>query len=97
MFFTENHPRCRIERASMSGDNRTVLVYSGLIRVMSLSLDTEDKRVFWADYERHTVETCGYDGSNRRVLRRMNGVPITGLQFYEVSICSSSQFQGLYI
>lgn len=81
----------------MSGDNRTVLVYSGLIRVMSLSLDTEDKRVFWADYERHTVETCGYDGSNRKVLRRMNGVPITGLQFYEVTICSSSQFQGLYI
>uniref|UniRef100_K1QI54 Low-density lipoprotein receptor-related protein 4 n=1 Tax=Magallana gigas TaxID=29159 RepID=K1QI54_MAGGI len=83
MFFSENYPRCRIERASMSGNNRTVLLYSGLIRVMSLSLDTEDKRVFWADYERHTVETCGYDGSDRRVLRRMNGVPITGLQFYE--------------
>lgn len=72
----------------MSGNNRTVLLYSGLIRVMSLSLDTEDKRVFWADYERHTVETCGYDGSDRRVLRRMNGVPITGLQFYEVTTIS---------
>lgn len=81
----------------MSGNNRTVLLYSGLIRVMSLSLDTEDKRVFWADYERHTVETCGYDGSDRRVLRRMNGVPITGLQFYEVTTFLSSQFRGMYM
>ncbi|XP_078323270.1 low-density lipoprotein receptor-related protein 2-like [Crassostrea virginica] len=82
MFFTENNPSCRIERASLSGHNRTVLIYRGLLRVMALSVDAENNLLFWADHERHTVEVSGYDGNNRRVLQRMNGVSITGLHYY---------------
>ena len=86
MFFTENNPSCRIERASLSGHNRTVLIYRGLLRVMALSVDAENNLLFWADHERHTVEVSGYDGNNRRVLQRMNGVSITGLHYYNVRL-----------
>lgn len=63
----------------MSGDNRMVFLYFGLIRVMFFFLDMEDKWVFWVDYEWYMVDMCGYDGSDRRVFWCMNGVFISGL------------------
>ncbi|XP_062567183.1 low-density lipoprotein receptor-related protein 6-like [Saccostrea cucullata] len=83
LFFSENSPSVRIEKASLDGENRSVIVYRSLLRIMSLSTDTENDLLYWADLDRETVEVCNYDGSNRTVLRRMVDVPLTGIQYFE--------------
>ncbi|XP_056009049.1 low-density lipoprotein receptor-related protein 4-like isoform X1 [Ostrea edulis] len=83
MFFSDNAANSRIEKASMNGKNRSVIVHTGLIRVLALSVDTGTNVLYWADYARHTLEACNYDGLRRRVLKRLNQVSVTGLQYYQ--------------
>ncbi|XP_056012123.1 low-density lipoprotein receptor-related protein 4-like [Ostrea edulis] len=81
MFFSDNGPNPRIERASMDGSDRVVIAHTGLIRVLALSIDIVSNILYWADYGRHTLDACNYDGSSRRVLRRMNQVTVTGIHY----------------
>ncbi|XP_061184437.1 low-density lipoprotein receptor-related protein 4-like [Saccostrea echinata] len=81
MFFSDNDPNSRIEKASMDGTNRSVIVHTGLIRVLALSVDAANNLLYWADIGRHTLEVSNYDGSNRRVLRRNNNAQVTGLHY----------------
>lgn len=84
MFFSDNGPNPRIERASLDGQDRVVIVYRGILRVVSLTEDTDNDKLYWADHDRQTLEGCDYDGSNRRVIRRMNEVPLSSLIYHEV-------------
>lgn len=84
MFFSDYGHNPRIERASLDGQDRVVIVYRGILRVVSLTVDTDNDKLYWADHDRHTLEGCDYDGSNRRVIRRMNEVSPSGLVYHEV-------------
>ena len=84
MFFSDNEPNPRIEKAYLDGQDREVIVHTGLSRVRSLSLDVLNNKLYWVDFWRNTIEDCNYDGSNRRVIRRFNGVPLTDIFFHEV-------------
>ncbi|XP_065930465.1 low-density lipoprotein receptor-related protein 4-like [Magallana gigas] len=86
MFFSDKNPNCRITRASLNGDNTTVIVYKGLIYVPTLSIDPDNKMIYFADTVRDTIEVCDYDGSNRRVIRRTNLATINAIQYYESAI-----------
>lgn len=83
MFFSDNDPNDRITRASLDGQNATVIVYRGLVRVSSLTVDPDNNLLLWVDTVRFTLEVCHYDGSHRRVIRRTNVVQMEGLQFYQ--------------
>ena len=93
MFFSDNGPNPRIEKASLDGQDREVIVYSGLSRVFSLSVDILNDKLYWVDKTRHTVEVSNYDGTNRRVIRRMNGVQLTDLFFHQVRSVSRKRIQ----
>lgn len=86
MFFSDNGPNPRIEKASLDGQNRLVIAYKGLSRVISLTVDIANKKLYWADFERQTIEGSSYDGSNRRVIRRMNLWSVTGVAYHQVPI-----------
>lgn len=86
MFFADNWPT-RIERASLNGQDRVGIVYRGLLTVKSLSVDTLKDKLYWADETRQTLEVSDYDGSNRRVIRRLDDKP-TDFYYYQVSIPS---------
>lgn len=98
MFFSDNDPNGRITRASLDGQNATVIVYRGLVRVSSLTVDPDNNLLLWVDTVRFTLEVCHYDGSHRRVVRRTNLVKMEGLQFYQVRsrdvIIPNSQYDG---
>lgn len=98
MFFSDNDPNGRITRASLNGQNATVIVYRGLVRVSSLTVDPDNNLLLWVDTVRFTVEMCQYDGTNRRVIRRTNLFKMEGLQFYQVrsrdEIIPNSQYDG---
>lgn len=91
MFFSDNGPNPRIEKASLDGEDRVTIVYKGLSRVLSLTLDTANKKLYWADVQRHTIEGSSYDGSNRRVIRRLNLWSVTGVAYHQVPINSSNK------
>lgn len=86
MFFSDNGLHPRIERASLDGRDRTVIVYRGLLNVVALSVDTTNNKLYWADVTRQTLEVSDYDGSNRRVITRMNEIIFMDLLYYEVNI-----------
>lgn len=87
MFFSDNHPNGRIRKASLNGENSTVIVFNGIVHVPSLAIDTENKQLYWVDIVKDTAEVCDYDGSNRRVIVRSNMNPMSGIQFYKVVYC----------
>eukprot|EP00105_Crassostrea_gigas_P034183 XP_019918331.1 PREDICTED: low-density lipoprotein receptor-related protein 5-like [Crassostrea gigas] len=83
MFFSDNGPNRRIEKASLDGQDRVIIAYKGLYQVISLTVDTANKKLYWADLLRHTIEGSSYDGSNRRVIRRMNLWYVTGVAYHQ--------------
>lgn len=80
MFFSNNGPSTRIEKASLDGDARVIIVYKGLIRVISLTVDTDNDKLYWTDYERKAVESSNYDGSDRRFMHSVSATEITYYQ-----------------
>lgn len=95
MFFSDNGPNPRIEKASLDGEDRVTIVYKGLSRVLSLTVDTANKKLYWADVQRHTIEGSSYDGSNRRVIRRLNLWSVTGVAYHQVPI--NSWFNSFFL
>nr|XP_034317565.1 low-density lipoprotein receptor-related protein 2 isoform X4 [Crassostrea gigas] len=83
MFFSDNDPNSRIEKASLDGRDRVVIVHRGLSRVLALTVDLDNKKLYWADYGRQTLEGCDYDGANRRVIRRTNQISMTSLAYHQ--------------
>lgn len=83
IFFSDNDHNARIEKAFLDGQNRVSIVYKGLSKVSSLTVDTANNKLYWADSSRLTLEGCNYDGSNRRVIRRLNDVLVSGLTYHQ--------------
>lgn len=86
IFFSDNDHNARIEKAFLDGQNRVSIVYKGLSKVSSLTVDTANNKLYWADSSRLTLEGCNYDGSNRRVIRRLNDVLVSGLTYHQVPL-----------
>ena len=84
MFFSDNGPNPRIEKAFLDGQDREVIVFVGLVRVISLSVDVLNKKLYWIDNGKHTLEVSNYDGSSRRVIRLMNNNPWMDIIYYQV-------------
>jgi nidogen (entactin) len=76
MFWTDwNRDAPKVEKASMDGTERTVLVNDGLGLPNGLTIDFDSNNVCWADAGTHKVECVNYDGRNRRVIVQTIGYP----------------------
>lgn len=80
MFFSNNGPSTRIEKASLDGDARVIIVYKGLIQVISLTVDTDNDKLYWADFGKGALESSNYDGSDRRFMQFVIATEITYYQ-----------------
>nr|AHL26192.1 vitellogenin receptor [Pandalus japonicus] len=67
MFWTDLS-RLRIEKASMDGSHRRVLVSTGLGIPNGLAIDQPAKRVYWMDATHSKVEYVDYYGADRKHL-----------------------------
>ncbi|XP_025017909.1 low-density lipoprotein receptor-related protein 2-like [Tetranychus urticae] len=60
-----------IERIDMSDEPRTEkIVESNIFRPVGLAVDTKNTKVYWIDGLYGTLESIGYDGTNRIILYR---------------------------
>ena len=62
------------------------------IWISSLALDTDNKKIYWADIGRHTIEYCNYDGSDRKVLRRILHAAFLSITMSKVCISTSTEY-----
>ena len=86
MFFSDNGPNPRIEKAFLDGQDREVILSVGLLKVIALSVDVSNKKLYWTDTGKNTLECSNYDGSSRRVIRLENGFPYRDIIYYQVKI-----------
>ena len=83
----------RIERASLSGANRKILVIRNVKWPISLALDIPSSRVYWSDPKTSTLESIKIDGSDRRLIKRFNfGIFILSFQLNILLIFTNSNF-----
>ena len=86
MFFSDNGPNPRIEKAYLDGQDREVILSVGLLKVVALSVDVSNKKLYWPDHGKETLECSNYDGSSRRKMRLENGFPYRDIIYYQVKI-----------
>ncbi|XP_078326559.1 low-density lipoprotein receptor-related protein 2-like isoform X3 [Crassostrea virginica] len=83
MFFSDNGPNPRIEKAILDGQDREVILSVGLLKVIALSVDVSNMKLYWTDNGKHTLECSNYDGSSRRVITHINFSYNVDLVYYQ--------------
>ncbi|XP_066985718.1 low-density lipoprotein receptor-related protein 4 isoform X1 [Macrobrachium rosenbergii] len=68
MFWSDWGKDAKIERAYMSGKNRTVLINTNLKWPNGLAIDHNNQLLYWLDASSKTIETATLDGKNRKPL-----------------------------
>nr|BAW33243.1 low density lipoprotein receptor-related protein 6 [Hemicentrotus pulcherrimus] len=66
MYWCEWDGESHIERAYMDGSNREILYQGG--RASGLTIDYEDRRLYWASYDTNAVESTNMIGEDHRHL-----------------------------
>ena len=63
-----SHDVARIRKASMDGNDVSILFQNDLQRPYAVSLDFMNQILYWADAGLDRIESANVDGSNRRVV-----------------------------
>ncbi|KAL5020073.1 hypothetical protein ScPMuIL_002965 [Solemya velum] len=78
-----------ISRATLAGNDVTVLAHAGITKPIGLTLDYTKELIFWVDDVRDTLERMTYNGEDRQMVCRINGQYIVSLAFYESTILAT--------
>ena len=81
MYFTDWGSVGRIEKASLTGANRTVIHNTNLVWPNALTLDIPTQTLYWADASLDKVEKSNVDGRNRILLAQLGVVHPFGIVF----------------
>lgn len=95
IFWTDIGKQPKIERSSLEGKERNVLVLHGLILPVSITVDTTNNIIYWTDPIRGTIESCDFYGNNRKVLRTDINAQYYGIEVYKVRF--SKLIRSVYI
>ena len=71
----EDGIRPHVDRFLLDGSNRTHLIETEIRDPMSLSVDPDNRRLYWTDHGRSNIESIGYDGEERRHFRHSLSSP----------------------
>lgn len=77
----------KVEKSNLDGTQRVAMVTSNLTGPSGITLDRQNKLVYWVDESRGTIESFDYGGNNRTVLFQQKG-----LNFYSVTFISPHLF-----
>lgn len=76
MFWSDWGDYPKIERATMLGSNRRVIVSTDVFWPNGIALNVERKILFWVDAKLHTISFVDFEGRNRgKVNRETTGHP----------------------
>lgn len=98
MFWTDFGQIPKIERATLSGTQRVVIVTSSLQWPVGIDLDRRNRLLFWVDGgEMDRVESVDYHGNNRKLLFQQGGFLFFGVTFFSSNLFISDWVSdGIY-
>jgi hypothetical protein len=85
LFWSDTGKTPKIERSSLSGEQRTRIVKTGLLRPISMTVDYQDQRIFWVDASRDSVESSDYNGNGRKKVMGLPNTDFVSILIYKVS------------
>ncbi|XP_040564168.1 low-density lipoprotein receptor-related protein 6 [Lepeophtheirus salmonis] len=68
IFWTNVDAPLRIERCSIDGQNRKILVDTSLSSISDIEVDEADNLLFWVDVDTFRIESSDLEGNRRQVL-----------------------------
>ena len=68
LFFTDLGNKARIERASLDGTNRVVIVDKGIVSPTDIVVDPLSNRLYWSDVKLNHICSSDIDGGNVMVV-----------------------------
>ena len=68
MFWTDWGEVAKVERASMDGKQRIVLIATGLGEPYGITVDYGPQRIYWADNDEDRIEFSDYSGGGRTIV-----------------------------
>ena len=82
----------KIERSRLDGTERSIFVSEGLDKPLGLSVDLVDKRLYWVDDFRDSIESVDLlTGANRRTISVTRSIArspkLFALAVFEVPLC----------
>ncbi|XP_053381661.1 low-density lipoprotein receptor-related protein 4-like [Mercenaria mercenaria] len=81
LFWSDVGSTQKIERATLSGDDRRAIISTGLAFPTSIDVDYSSQKIVWVDSNRDSIETANFDGTGRMVIRRLSHH-----EFYDVAV-----------
>ena len=85
----------RIEKSTMDGNSRTILISTGLSNTFGLTLDYNSQTLYWADYSLNRIESSNVNGLNRQTVASVS-YP-WGITFYSgVLYWTDTYFDRVY-
>ncbi|XP_069121912.1 low-density lipoprotein receptor-related protein 4-like [Argopecten irradians] len=64
----------RIERALLDGTSRVPIIFTSLVMVIDMEVDVANRRLYWTENGRDSIESSSYDGTDRKIVYREFGV-----------------------
>lgn len=68
MFWSDWGEKPKIERSSMDGTSRIVVIKDKLMWPNGLAIDHSALKIYWADGGNKAIEYAGFDGTSRKTL-----------------------------
>ena len=86
----------KIEKASMDGENRTVIHDTDLVRPSGLTIDLAQQVIYWTDNSRSSkIERSDVDGSNRRTVSSQRIYQPFGISIYRNTLYFTDFISGV--
>ncbi|KAK3600729.1 hypothetical protein CHS0354_017015 [Potamilus streckersoni] len=96
LFWSDIGTSTKIEVSSLSGRNRTALIFSSLLYPYSLAADYAARRIYFVDDGRHTLETVTYEGKDRKVLLKKSSSKFFDIAVFKDYLYLTDSKSGLY-
>lgn len=65
LYWSDWGARPRIERSSMNGEDRLIVINTSLFWPNGLTVDYAGSKLYWVDAKYHVIESSDLDGSRR--------------------------------
>ena len=82
----------QIEKASMDGKNRTVIINTNVPVTHSLTLDYQEQRLYWTDSDYRVLESSTVNGTNRKTIYSFS----QSYAFYGISVFMDTLYLSQY-
>ncbi|XP_052771262.1 low-density lipoprotein receptor-related protein 5-like isoform X2 [Mya arenaria] len=87
LFWADAGSTPKIERSTLTGANRRVIVAKGILYPTAIVVDVTSSKIFWTDAIRDTVEMATFTGLGRKIVRRLSHT-----FFYDIALFQDTIF-----